>query len=85
LRRLRGDPRWEALLESLARERAQHFAAQRPTQIGFANLAYARTVLGDRAGAIEALTRGLTLEGPMREKLERDLAALRAAGPRLTP
>lgn len=78
LRRLRGEPCFDALVREIAEERAAHFAAQPPSQLALANLAFAQRALGDAAASRASLERAIALGGPMTASLERQLRALSA-------
>ncbi|MCA9510097.1 MAG: hypothetical protein KC560_05290 [Myxococcales bacterium] len=80
LRALRGTPCFDAIVRDVARERVAHFAAQRPSQLALANLAFAQRALGDVEQARRTLERAVALGGPMTTSLVRQLRALERGG-----
>ena len=77
-RRVRDDPRFQALLAEMAVQWIRHFAAGTPSVLELRVVAAAHETRGEHAEAVAALERAVALGGAFEAQLRAELAALRA-------
>src|SRR5690606_22746749 len=77
---LRGDPRFEALVDEIAGWWVATLSARPdPTQMELRTLAIAHLARDERAAALDALERALARGGPLDARLREEIARVRAA------
>ncbi len=76
---LRGDPRFQEMLLSIADEHLERLQRNpTPSQLELHVMALAHSVRGDIPASVQVLERALETPGPITEKIRRDLDAMRA-------